>query len=69
MTMNSLSLTRPKTRGKYHEAELAAREVLPWIHAATGDTSPQTLGCMKTLVKSLWRQGRYAEAQDWIEKC
>jgi hypothetical protein len=62
-------LIRLQTMGKYHDAEVAAGEVFPWIRSSTGDTSPQTLGCLKTLVKSLWLQGCRAEAQQWIDKC
>jgi tetratricopeptide (TPR) repeat protein len=58
-------------RGRYAEAETAALEVLPWMQSQKmlGGDSPQALGCMRVLVKSTWKQGRYEEAQSWIEKC
>lgn len=60
------------TMGKYAEAEAAARLVLPWLqaHPALGDeNSPQALGSLKILVKSLWEQGKNEEAQVWVEQC
>lgn len=58
--------------GRYVEAEATARKVLPWLqghaHLGTAD-SPQALGSMRVLVKSIWMQARYAEAEEWIERC
>lgn len=59
-------------RGRYDKAEAAAREVLPWLqgHEVLGSSdSPQALGCMKVLVRCMWKQSEYAEAEGWIEKC
>ena len=59
-------------RGRYPEAEAAARDVLPWIreHQVLGSPdSPQALGCMRILVKSIWKQGRHVEAEEWVEAC
>jgi hypothetical protein len=57
--------------GRYGEAETMAREVLPWMqgHEMLGGNSPQALGCMRVLVRSIWKQTRYVEAGEWIEKC
>ena len=57
--------------GKHAEAEAAAREVLPWVQGLPmlGNDSPQALGCMRVLVQSIWKQGRYAEAREWVEMC
>ncbi|KAI7262385.1 hypothetical protein KC343_g468 [Hortaea werneckii] len=57
--------------GKYSEAEVAARLVLPWLQSQPklGDgSSPQALGSMKIIVKSLWKQGKITEAQIWVEE-
>jgi hypothetical protein len=60
-----------KERGKYAEAESTALEALDWIKGLElcGPNSPQALGCMRTLVISIWKQGRYSDAQEWIKKC
>ncbi|KAH9827156.1 Tetratricopeptide repeat [Teratosphaeria destructans] len=59
--------------GRFPEAEAAAREVLPWMEQhpllGGGRESPQAVGCMRTLARSLWKQGRYAEADDWLAQC
>ncbi|KAK3627171.1 hypothetical protein LTR56_019385 [Elasticomyces elasticus] len=57
--------------GDYAEAEASAREVLPWLqsHATLGHDSPQALGCMRMLVNCSWKQKKYEEAEEWIEKC
>src|SRR5271170_691383 len=57
--------------GRYGEAECMAREVLPWMqgHEMLGRDSPQALGCMRCLARSVWKQERYEEAAEWIEKC
>ena len=56
---------------RYAEAEAAALEVLPWMESQQmlGSDSPQILGCMRVLVKCTWKQGKDAEAREWIEKC
>ena len=58
-------------RGQYAEAEGMALESLAWIsgHPKCGPNSPQALGNMRTLVNCVWKQGRYSDAQAWIEKC
>jgi tetratricopeptide (TPR) repeat protein len=60
-----------KERGKYADAESTALEALDWIKGIElcGPNSPQALGCMRTLVISIWKQGRYSDAQEWIKKC
>ena len=57
--------------GRYAEAERLAREVLPWLQGneMLGRDSPQALGCMRCLAKSVWKQGRYSEAVEWVESC
>lgn len=58
--------------GRYAKAEAAAREVLPWLqgHAMLGSReSPQALGCMKVLVRCIWKQTRYGEAEAWVVDC
>ena len=57
-------------RGKYAEAEATALEALEWVSGLEkcGPNSPQAMGCLRTLVKSVWKQGRYSEAQAWIER-
>jgi hypothetical protein len=56
--------------GRYGEAECMAREVLPWMqgHEMLGRDSPQALGCMRCLVRSVWKQRRYGEAAEWVER-
>jgi hypothetical protein len=59
-------------RGRYVEAERIAKdEVLPWIlaHEALGESSPQALGCMRIIARSVWKQGKYEEVGMWIERC
>jgi hypothetical protein len=57
--------------GKLAEAEKSAREVLPWLqgHEKLGPDSPQALGCMRILVPCIWKQGRHAEAESWVDRC
>ncbi|KAI3399352.1 hypothetical protein diail_7079, partial [Diaporthe ilicicola] len=45
--------------GNFAEAEVLAREVLPWMqnHVKLGVDSPQAFGTTRMLITSLWRQG------------
>lgn len=58
-------------RGRYAECEATAHEALDWIKTVPlcGPNSPQALGAMRTLVICVGRQGRYAEAQEWVKRC
>ena len=58
-------------RGKYAEAECMANQVLPWMqrHELLGHDSPQALGSMKILTRSIWKQGRYEDVEKWIKRC
>ena len=60
-----------ENRGKFAEAERMAREVLPFMqgHAMLGNDSPQALGSMKIITRSIWKQGRYEEGEKWIGRC
>lgn len=57
--------------GRYEEAERSAKEILPWLqeHGTLGWDSPQALGSMRIIFRSVWKQGRYEEAEEWIKKC
>ena len=58
-------------RGEYAEAERIAREFLPFFrhHAMLGDNSPEALGKIKILTRSIWKQGRYEEGEKLIRRC
>lgn len=45
--------------GNFVEAEVLAREVLPWMqnHVKLGIDSPQAFGTTRTLIHCLWKQG------------
>lgn len=45
--------------GFFAEAEVLAREVLPWMqkHEKLGFDSPQAFGTTRMLIKSMWKQG------------
>lgn len=68
--LHNLSAVMEQT-GRYPEAEHMAREVLPWLegHELLGEGSPQSLGCMRCLARSTWKQARYTDAEEWIDKC
>lgn len=55
---------------RYHEAEILAREVLPWLqgHAMLGKDSPQALGCLRRLVECIWEQGQVEEAEEMLDE-
>jgi hypothetical protein len=57
--------------GRYAEVECMAREVLSWMQGLEmlGKDSPQDLGCMRCLTRSIWKQGGYEEAVEWVERC
>ena len=57
--------------GNYSEAERMALEVLPWLegHEKLGPGSPQALSSMKCLARSTWKQEKFDDANQWIEKC
>lgn len=62
---------RTERLGDYPEAEKIALEALAWIQSIPplGPNSPQALGSMRVLVKSTWKQGKYDDAKEWIQKC
>ncbi|KUI58285.1 hypothetical protein VP1G_05622 [Cytospora mali] len=51
--------------GDFAEAEVLAREVLPWMqqHEKLGVDSPQALGTTRILIKAMWKQGGDKEAE------
>lgn len=67
--LHSLSTIMEKTE-RYPEAEGMAREVLPWMqaHELLGRDSPQALSCMRVLASSIWKQKRYEEAGEWMDR-
>jgi hypothetical protein len=58
------------TRGDYSKAEETAREVEPWLSGMLGKDSPQALSSKRTVILSLWKQGRsrHAEAQKLLKE-
>jgi len=62
---------RMEQLGRYAEAENIALEVLAWVQGnpTLGPDSPQALGSIRVLVKSTWKQGKYDDAKEWIQKC
>ncbi|CAN8104249.1 unnamed protein product [Discula destructiva] len=57
--------------GNFAEAEMLAREALPWMQtrASLGLDSPQALGTTRLLIESLWKQeGKQQEARSLIEE-
>jgi hypothetical protein len=55
--------------GLYMEAETLAREVLPFMqgHEMLGPDSPQAFGTIRTLIRTIWKQGRGEEARDLLK--
>ncbi|KUI73819.1 hypothetical protein VM1G_09648 [Cytospora mali] len=51
--------------GDFAEAEVLAREILPWMqhHEKLGVDSPQAFGTTRILIKALWKQGGDKEAE------
>jgi hypothetical protein len=47
------------------------KEVLPWMqgHERLGSDSPQALSAMRCITRCVWKQGRYEDAREWIERC
>jgi len=56
--------------GQYAEAEVLAREVLPFMQNSEmlGVDSPQALGTTRTIISCLWKQGRFEEAQKLVDE-
>lgn len=48
--------------GKYTEAELSLRQLLPDLKERFGEDDPRTLGCLRHLIEAVGRQGRIEEA-------
>ncbi|CZR66255.1 uncharacterized protein PAC_16156 [Phialocephala subalpina] len=67
--LHQLSGIMEKTR-KYKEAEEMALEVLPWMqnHELLGRDAPQTLSCVRILASSVWKQKRYREGGEWMDR-
>jgi len=67
--LHQLSGIMEKTE-RYSEAEAMAKEVLPWMqgHELLGRDSPQALSCMRTLASSIWKQKRYVEGGEWMDR-
>ena len=55
-------------QGSYEDAELLAREVLPFMqqHEMLGVDSPQAFGTTRTLLRCVWKQGKQEEARALI---
>jgi hypothetical protein len=56
--------------GNYAQAEQTAKETLPWLqqHPMLGRDAPQALGSMRMIARAIWKQRRYEEAEEWIER-
>ncbi|KAF8854911.1 hypothetical protein BDZ45DRAFT_747066 [Acephala macrosclerotiorum] len=52
------------------EAGEMAQEVLPWMqgHELLGRDAPQTLGCIRILATSIWKQKRYKEGGECMDR-
>jgi len=68
VTRNMLSTVKEK-QGHYAEAEALARGVLPWMqtHERLGVDSPQAFGTTRSIIRAVWKQGRYAEAEVLVD--
>ncbi|TVY78359.1 hypothetical protein LSUE1_G007174 [Lachnellula suecica] len=57
--------------GRYAEGEAMAHEVLPWLegHEKLGKDSPQAISCMRILAACTWKQKKYDEGEEWVDRC
>lgn len=67
--VNMMAIFKEK-HGLYSEAETLAREVLPFMqtHEMLGVDSPQAMGTTRTLIRSIWKQGREEEAEGLVKE-
>jgi hypothetical protein len=54
--------------GKYIEAEVVLKQLLPDLQTRFGEDDPRTLGCLRHLMEAVGGQGRIEEALEMNKK-